>query len=313
MFYVFYRKNKQYDWLYLLAIIIIFVHWFVSSECVISYLEKKIFDDSYKLGDYPSVHPSSTFYQSDPLFCNAIMGITCSFYAFNIYILLTIYKVPHAVIIAVVIAFLLYIIYWRIVNNLEEELKVLRNAPLPDWITESPYLYGVYKRKISKKITITDAVITTYCYCNSGCYKEQIDWKMFEEHCAILRKTAQSDNYDYVVGIESGGAFVARAMTKHCKYIKISKYDDNPNILGEPIMETPDDLSVLRGKTVLLVDEHMLTGATLNKARNHILEVCGARKVDRAILYTTKTSQELGIEFTGVPFFMSRSPWGFSV
>jgi hypoxanthine phosphoribosyltransferase len=198
-------------------------------------------------------------------------------------------------------------------GKLMSEIENIRKTPVPTWISESEYLLNIYKKKVNKKISNTDLGLFISCYIQSKCKKEQITWQMFEEHCAILRDKTNANSYDYVVGIESGGAFVARCLRKDAKYIKVSKYDDNPKFGGKPIIKTPDDLSALRGKNVLLVDDFILTGDTMNNARNHILEVYGAKNVDRAILYTTSTSSELGVEYTGVPFTMIRSPWGFSL
>jgi len=52
--YIFFFKNNKYDIYYSLYIFIIGLHWiFLKNECLLSYLEKKIKDQNYKLGSRP--------------------------------------------------------------------------------------------------------------------------------------------------------------------------------------------------------------------------------------------------------------------
>lgn len=50
--------DKKYDLLYLILFNFIIVHWlFFKNECVLSYIEKKIIDKNYKIGDEIFSHP----------------------------------------------------------------------------------------------------------------------------------------------------------------------------------------------------------------------------------------------------------------
>jgi len=312
MFYVFFRTNKKYDWLYFTASAVIVGHWLLANECVISYLEKYIMDNSYKYGQEPTNNPSASLYQTDPYIVFSILIVIQVLLTYNLYTLLVIYKVPLPILIAIILSLSLYQGYWRSYDILDREIKQLKKQAVPEWVTGSPYLKDIYEKKIGKPISLTDIFNRLTCFIVPSCNTNQIDWKLFEEHCEILREKTKADTYDYVVGIESGGAFVGRALRSDCKYIKISKYDDNPNILGPPVIKTVDDLSVLRDARVLVVDDQMCTGQTMATAHKYLMEVCGARHVDRAVLYSRKSNANGTVEFFGLPYVISRSPWGYS-
>jgi hypothetical protein len=49
--YVFLIKNKQYDYIYLIVIYFILLHWaLLKGECIISYLYKKMQNNDYEIG-----------------------------------------------------------------------------------------------------------------------------------------------------------------------------------------------------------------------------------------------------------------------
>jgi hypothetical protein len=51
IFYVFYTKNKEYDYIYLTYIYFLVLHWtFLNGECICSYYFKKIQNNDYELG-----------------------------------------------------------------------------------------------------------------------------------------------------------------------------------------------------------------------------------------------------------------------
>ena len=317
MFYIFFRKNKKYDYVYITVVTLLIAHWLFLGECIISCLEKYIMDNSYTCGKNPPINPSVSLYLNNTTVSN-IIGITAqSFMLYNICILSVIYKVPTPIIIIMCLLFIGYILYWRIVAVIDTEIQEIKKMKIPEWIETSPYLKGIYERKINKPVSFTDVFHRLACYIvPQSCNSNQIDWNTFEKDCDILRKKININTYDYVVGIESGGAFVGRALRKDCKYIKISKYDDNYHaaigyIFENIVITKRDDLSMIRGGKVLVVDDQMGTGQTITTARKYLLEVCGAKHVDRAILYSPNNIK-LDIEFIGLPYFMSRSPWGYS-
>jgi len=57
MFYVFIFKNNKYDIYYTIYFCLIFIHWLLlNNECILSYIEKKLVDENYVLGDNPYSH-----------------------------------------------------------------------------------------------------------------------------------------------------------------------------------------------------------------------------------------------------------------
>jgi len=304
--YVFVRKNKKYDWIFGLTLSFLIAYWMLGG-----YLENKNLDDTYKFGQHLTEHPSLYLYQSN-MYIKLVMAILSLLIIYNMFMMLTIYKVPSIVKWTLSLGVFFYLVYYRIVDYISMKVKKIKEYPLPEWITESTFLKGIYDKKINAPITYIDTFNLIICHIMSTCLLKPIDWTTFEEHCAILREKANPDSYDYVVGIESGGAFIGRLMRKDCKYIKISKYDDNPNFLGKPHIKTRDDLSMLRGKTVLVVDDQTLTGETIKTAKQYLMEVCGARKVDTGILYCRTTKEQAGVDYVGMPYVIVQSPWGFS-
>ena len=310
--YVFFRKNNKYDWFYIIFVSSIILHWILSTECIISFFEKVIIDSSYWFGKDPTHHPSLYLYNMIPA-SELIIGIPVFILlVYNIYTMMRIYNLPNPIVYAVFVSLFLYIGYWRIVQVLQLEIERIKAYRKPAWLDSNSYLKQIYEKKIENRVSIIDVFNRITCYVFPSCNTKQIDWNMFEEHCAVLREKVRPETYDYVVGIESGGAFVGRALRPDCKYIKISKYDDNPNMLGKPVIKTRDDLSMLRGARVLVVDDQTLTGQTMATARKYMLETCGARHVDCAVLYSRMPAKEVGLDFTGLPFVISRSPWGYS-
>ena len=312
MLYVFLRKNKTYDWFYITTVSFIILHWILSNECIISFFEKVIVDPSYWFGKDPTQHPSLYLYNILPVSSLFITIPIYAFFVYNIYTMMRIYNLPNPIVYAVFVSLFLYLGYWRVVQVLKSEIEKIKGYQKPAWLENSSYLKQIYEKKIDKTISLIDVANRITCYVFPSCNTKQIDWNMFEEHCAVLREKVRPETYDYVIGIESGGAFVGRALRPDCKYIKISKYDDNPNMLGKPVIKTRDDLSMLRGTRVLVVDDQTLTGQTMATARKYMLETCGARHVDCAVLYSRMPAKEAGLDFTGLPFLISRSPWGYS-
>lgn len=276
--YVFFRKNKTYDWIYI-GLTVIMIIFGSGGEYIMN------------------------------LLLSSILSILM---VFNMYTMLTIYKISGLIKIPFTIAAIVYFGYYRLNDYISMKVKKIKEYPLPEWIKESTYLKRIYDKKINTPISYTDIVSLSFCIITNRCLTRPIDWTQFEEHCAILREKTNPDTYDYVVGIESGGAFIGRLMRKDCKYIKISKYDDNPNFLGKPHIKTRDDLSMLRGSTVLVVDDQILTGSTIKTAKQYLIEVCGARKVDTCVLYSRTTEEQAGVDYVGMPYVIVQSPWGFS-
>ena len=109
-----------------------------------------------------------------------------------------------------------------------------------------------------------------------------------------------------IVGIKTGGIWIAKLITKKLKWpdpicLDVSFYRDDlwnkgiktsSQIISEPIN--------FEGKSLLLVDDILLTGRTVRAALNVLFDFGRPRKVDLAILYD-RNGKELPISptFTG--------------
>lgn len=95
--YVFFRKSNRYDLLYFFAISSIIISWDLLGECLLSYIEKKCLDDTYILKNDPHINP---FLKT--IFPNKLMGFLKTLglllYLYNIFIMMSLYKVPIPII-----------------------------------------------------------------------------------------------------------------------------------------------------------------------------------------------------------------------
>jgi hypothetical protein len=62
--------SSRYDALYLILSVLLIMHWVVIGECILSYIEKKMIDPQYKLGESSLKHPYSDDMFSSPAFQN---------------------------------------------------------------------------------------------------------------------------------------------------------------------------------------------------------------------------------------------------
>jgi hypothetical protein len=117
--YIFIRKNKQYDQLYIILVFLLFAHWLLSTECVISYIEKYIIDNTYVIGTTPTEHPSYGLYMYSETINIIITIILFSIIVYTIDTLYRIYNYPYPnYFITVLIVWLVgYMSYFRITKR----------------------------------------------------------------------------------------------------------------------------------------------------------------------------------------------------
>jgi hypothetical protein len=100
--YVFFRKSNIYDLLYFTTISSIIMSWILFGECLLSYVEKKLLDPTYRFNNNKYEHPLMKQMFS-PTFEIWFKHIAVILYLYNLYIMMTIYKVP------IPITFVIYI------------------------------------------------------------------------------------------------------------------------------------------------------------------------------------------------------------
>lgn len=313
-FYVFVRKSNKYDYVYFIIVFIIILSWITNKqECLISFLEKKILTPEYKYGSDPTYHPSLTFYNKSHSFQTIVLTIASILMIINLSVMMNIYKLNTVLIVLLLIIAISYTLYFRIVQIVTQQQKeFLLNTSVPDWIQTDPYLLSVYEKKINKSISYQNIFCILTCYFDHLCIKRQLTWKDFENH--IEQLTDNLPDFDYIVGIETGGAFVAKYLSvishKPVVFVKISKYDDGKFWQKSPSVLINNDLSVLKDKNVLVVDDHILTGDTLTKAKE-IIETYQPNQIHIGVLYQNRDHPI--INYQGIKASMSRSPWGSAV
>lgn len=312
--YVFIRKTTKYDYVYFVVVILIILSWIINKqECIISYLEKRILDQNYQCGSDPTYHPSLTLYIQNANVQIIILTVVIILMIINLSVMMKIYKVNIVIISLFLVIAIFSTIYFRLIQVVSQQQKqFLETTNVPDWISLDPFLLNMYNKKISKPISYQNIFCIITCYFDNLCIKRQLSWNDFEEQVKELSQNLPE--FDYIVGIETGGAFVAKYLSeitdKPVVYIKISKYDDGKFWHSNPTVAIQSDLSVLKNKKVLLIDDHILTGDTLTKAKDIILQY-NPNKLYTGVLYHNRDHPV--INYQGIKASMSRSPWGSAV
>jgi hypoxanthine phosphoribosyltransferase len=231
----------------------------------------------------------------------------------NLSVMMQIYNVNIIIICIFVLIAVFSTIYYRLIQIVTEQQKqFLETTTIPDWISSDPHLLNVYEKKINKPISYQNIFCILTCYFDNLCIKKQLSWMDFEKQIKELSKNLPE--FDYIVGIETGGAFAAKYLSvitsKPVVYIKVSKYDDGKFWHKTPSVSIHSDLSVLENKNVLIVDDHILTGDTLTKAKD-IIRQYNPKSIYTGVLYHNR--EHPIINYKGINASMSRSPWGSAV
>jgi len=105
MFYVFVRKSNIYDTLYFIAICSIMISWFFTGiECIISFWEKICLDHTYEYGTNRSL-PFIHYIFPETITGGILISITI-FTTYNLYIMMSLYKVPWPIMITILVTYL---------------------------------------------------------------------------------------------------------------------------------------------------------------------------------------------------------------
>lgn len=313
-FYVFIRKSRKYDSIYFIIAFVIIFGWILSKqECLISYIEKKQFNPEYQYGSDPTYNPSLTFYSKNTLVQTFILTVGSILMIFNLTVMMKIYKVNAIILCAFLLISISFAIYYRLIQVVSlQQKQFLETTTVPSWISLDPFLLEIYTKKINKSISYQNILCIISCYFDNLCIKKQLSWNDFEQQVKELSKNLP--DFDYIVGIETGGAFVAKYLSvitnKPVVYIKVSKYDEGKFWQNSPSVSIQSDLSVLENKNVLIIDDHILTGDTLTKAKD-IIQQYNPNKIYTGVLYQNREHHI--INYKGINASMSRSPWGSAV
>lgn len=200
-----------------------------------------------------------------------------------------------------------------------------QSVALPDWF--DPQLVDLLEKKLRRKksfVSVLDRItflLLEFVVRPVGwSYVRPVAWAdlemMMQHDCDAI--TANGYAPDVIVGIESGGAFIANFVAKclgvqDVSYVRVESYSPifdstvlafMTRFLRRARLTLRGDLDV-KGKRVLLVDDQVYTGKSLQAARE-CLEQAGAATVKTYCVYVTGSTTD----FAGRSGRMNYVPWG---
>lgn len=215
----------------------------------------------------------------------------------------------------VLFAAIIIYIYYRVRSSMsrlhEQSWKIILTQRVPDWFDRRtlPFLKNKFEQRHERAKSSLNLL---YSYVSENGRLGDARWGHVEKLCAqAVRNIPQSEKeagpYDVCVGITSGGAFIAPYISKllgikRCEFVTIRKY----SCLGvRKRIQTwlwsggkkqrrrrkikldsvkGSDLHDIKGKRILLCDDQLATGETLDTATDFLTRTCGARSVHRICL-----------------------------
>lgn len=180
---------------------------------------------------------------------------------------------------------------------------------IPRWFDMrlAPVLKAKYAQRHKKSLSSLNML---YMYLSKGGRVGDCSWQFVERLAKLgLSKLPSAQTYDLVVGITSGGAlaapFVAEQLGVPCEYVSVKKYADKGVMkristfcFGSSTkkhqvlpVHGSDVALAAQGKRVLLVDDQLASGTTLDSATLHIKKL-GAKSIHRLCLASLLTSYE---------------------
>lgn len=229
----------------------------------------------------------------------------------------------HALIAALLIPIALLLVIVAIVDK-----RV--HASFPEWV--DPVLHkGLYKKQASHYINKVGHVM---CVIVRHSFALYCNWDQFERHLDSIVQSAQQRDIDIVVGVKTGGAIMSKYIAEKlgipfyyiktsadvwkCNKKAINTYQDVAErvllnkkrhyVICEPIKAN------LQGKNILLLDELVYSGVTLQTVRDYLLNEKGARDVKVAVVTLYKPDELLTRDldmFVATPNKYTVWPWGF--
>lgn len=234
-------------------------------------------------------------------------------------ILVTLYLIVLTLALMVLVVLSPFILL-KIIPELRRNWGAIQSQKAPAWLDSS--LEKLLQDKTAKRNDYKTGIINSlYYYFHPRGRRGHVAWKQLEK---IIDQYPLPEGYrpDAVIGIKSGGAFIANYLSRRLKvqevgYIGVTNYNgkslferfetvlfkDYKNDKKCRITEFPKN--DLRGKTVLLVDDQTATGASVKLAKEYLMSA-GAKEVKVFCLY---------VHYADIDFFYARGfrliwPWG---
>ena len=207
------------------------------------------------------------------------------------------------------------------------ELKHHLDDTIPGWFDLS--LIEIYNKKRDRtKIRRGDRCLDALLRASINCLPSWIthvshhnySWLDIEEMIREVCVGVKEDDYhpDIIIGIKSGGAFIAKyaAMCLEVSavgYMRVSHYSDKTRSVAKSLAQVNRDAVIseplsmpVQGKKVLVVDDQLAKGTSINAAKAHILGQ-GAAEVRAFCLFSNKRSGADYYRRRGLAMYF---PWG---
>ena len=170
---------------------------------------------------------------------------------------------------------------------------------LPSWFDSD--LKDMFRDKISRDFSSKQLNMLNMLYGKvkpSAVIVSDPRWRTMESYLQLLAGQVKKRNVEisHVVGILSGGGFIANGMAKYLhvpkknvSYVKLSRYGHSKGLLDRVKVYFSSQQKVVLKKTmnfgkftekdtVLIIDDNCATGSTLKAAKNLVIKR-GAKKV----------------------------------
>ena len=185
--------------------------------------------------------------------------------------------------------------------------QAIVNQQLPVWFDER--LLPVLKRKFDQRNKRSFSTLNMlYVYLSRNGKLGDVSWSFVERLCKRAVMRLPTKTFDYVCGISSGGALISQCLASYlgnipCEYLSIQKYANNKGVFDRiktylfgakkqyDVNEMEcSNITHLKDKRVLLVDDQLASGSTMNCATEYLLQKVGATSVHRLVLASSKLS-----------------------
>jgi hypoxanthine phosphoribosyltransferase len=183
----------------------------------------------------------------------------------------------------------------------------------PEWLKKDKILDSILQDKKKKRVDIVHILTFIGCFLLPTCkLHSTLTWEKFEQDVSVFTDLIKPKAFDYIVGISSGGAFVAASLSIQTgipyKIVKIKKYFANEIKKNLQVKELSGDFQKLMGKNVLIVDDQINTGDTIISALRHISSY-SPNEVRLGVLYSTY--KRSFIDYQPIRYVIGATPWGY--
>jgi hypoxanthine phosphoribosyltransferase len=187
--------------------------------------------------------------------------------------------------------------------------NIIQNDKIPDWVDKK--MYDIIERKKNVPFYLKCvSVIIPFIIDDIPLYIDYKTLEIYLDKC-ITKIKDSNIKYDAIIGIKSGGAIISNYIAKKLNItnytVKTTKKTNDCNSFDTTFIETVVDYAInkrkdnklcegiddnLENKNIILIDELVLTGATLEFIINYLIKV---KKVANIFLLSIASSEKFMI------------------